>query len=315
MGTSISKDAFDKAVEVIRRQLGFDASTPPEPSSSRKFHLSLNKPVTPLRSSMPVDAECFEWCEAQAKAKKWRAYPKRQASDFHIDDEDWKAFFSSPSIPDVCLDKLKASGARIDLAAKTGMKFASSLPMIAKVLSKSFRQTGTEEVSHKDTGALVNILGPVARLSHDQFAKVAGKASSNRRELVLDSIHWPSDDIKCHFMELPLSGPDLFAGKFEEQLLTEIKRGKDINKADFNFPRSSSSSRRSSPKPSFRCPSRPSAFPSRQQSIQGRSRDRPRIQDPGRNHPKSTTTSVSCRPLRGSSRGGSRGFRRSQPKP
>lgn len=338
MGTSISKEAFDKAVEVIRRQLGFDASSPSEPSSSRKSHLSLNKPVTPLRSSMPVDAECFDRFEAQAKAKKWRAYPKRQASDFHIDDEDWKAFFSSPSLPDVCLDKLKASGAvdhrgkfrtsstkksylslqGIDLAARTGMKFASSLLLIAEVLSKSFRQTGTEEVSRKDTGALVNILGPVARLSYDQFAKVAVKASSDRRELVLDSIRWPSDDIKRRFMELPLSGPDLFAGKFEEQLLTEIKRRKDINKADFNFPRSSSSStrtRRSSPKPSFRRPSRPSAFPSRQQSIQGRSRDRPRIQAPGRNYPKSTSTNFSRRPLRGSSRGGSRGFGRSQSKP
>ncbi|KAJ8017681.1 hypothetical protein HOLleu_44739 [Holothuria leucospilota] len=274
---------------------------------------------------MPVDAECFDRFEAQAKANKWRAYPKRQASDFHIDDEDRKAFFSSPSLPDVCLDKLKASGAvdhrgkfrtsatkksylllqGIDLAARTGMKFASSLLLIAEVLSKSFRQTGTEEVSRKDTGALVNILGPVARLSYDQFAKVAVKASFDRRELVLDSIRWPSDDIKRRFMELPLSGPDLFAGKFEEQLLTEIKRRKDINKADFNFPRSSSSSirtRRSSPKPSFRRPSRPSAFPSRQQSIQGRSRDRPRIQAPGRNHPKSTSTNFSRRPLRGSSR-------------
>ncbi|KAJ8029186.1 hypothetical protein HOLleu_28522 [Holothuria leucospilota] len=44
------------------------------------------------------------------------------------------------------------------------MKFASSLLLIAEVLSKSFRQTGTEEVSRKDTGALVNILGPASQL-------------------------------------------------------------------------------------------------------------------------------------------------------
>lgn len=45
MSTSISKEAFDEAVEVIRRRLYF-ASTPlSEPLTSRKSHLSLNKPL------------------------------------------------------------------------------------------------------------------------------------------------------------------------------------------------------------------------------------------------------------------------------
>ncbi|KAJ8041235.1 hypothetical protein HOLleu_11988 [Holothuria leucospilota] len=63
------------------------------------------------------------------------------------------------------------------MAARTGMKFTSSLLLIAEVLSKSFRQSNAEEVSRKDTGALVNILGPVACLAYDQFPKVAVRAS------------------------------------------------------------------------------------------------------------------------------------------
>ncbi|KAJ8043910.1 TBC1 domain family member 10B [Holothuria leucospilota] len=161
-----------------------------------------------------------------------------------ISDQDYKAFFASPTIPESCLDKLKASGSvdhkgffrspatkksflslqNIDLAARTGMKFASSLLLFAEVLSKSFRQPGTEEVPRKDTGAIVNLLGPISRLAYDQFAKVAVRASMDRRELVLDNIHWPSRDIQRRFMDLPLSGPDLFGGKFDEQLAAEIKR-------------------------------------------------------------------------------------------
>lgn len=163
LGTMFSRDAFGKAVDVIRKQLGFDPPPPPESTSSKRSKLSLNKPSTPSRSVMPVGVECFDRFETQANSKKWRAFPKRQSTDFHISDQDYKAFFASPTIPESCLDKLKASGSvdhkgffrspatkksflslqNIDLAARTGMKFASSLLFFAEVLSKSFRQPGT----------------------------------------------------------------------------------------------------------------------------------------------------------------------------
>ena len=337
LGTAFSRDAFDKAVEVIRNQLGFDPPPPQESSSSssKRSKLSLNKPSVPSRSVMPVDVECFDRFESQANSRKWRAFPKRQSSDFHISDEDYRAFFASPTIPESCLDKLKASGSvdqrgffrsqttkksflslqNIDLAARTGMKFASSLLLFAEVLSKSFRQPGTEEVPRKDTGAVINLLGPVSRLAYDQFAKVAVRASMDRRELVLENIHWPSRDIQRRFMDLPLSGPDLFGGKFEEQLSAEIKRMKDINKAEFSFSKDSRPSRPRTP-PRYRQP-RPTGFPSRRnQPTSNQQRGRPRNQSSFRGFRGTPSTRYSSRrPPRGSSRTNFRGAGRFQPKP
>ena len=337
MGTAISKEAFDKAVEVIRRQLGFDSPPEQAPSTSRKSHLSLNKPCTPARSTMPVDAECLDRFDSQAKFRKWRPYPRKQSSDFFIEESDWKSFFSCPSIPEACMDKLRSSNVvdnrgkfrssstrkvysslhDLDAAARTGMKFSSSLLLIAEVLSKSFRQSGSDEVSRKDTGTVVNILGPVARLSYDQFAKVAVKATRDRRELILDSIRWPSEDIKQRFMKLPLSGPDLFAGKFEDQLLTEIKRRKDINKANFDFPKNSTPAKSRGFPRRFRGrgQSTGAAFPPRQPSNLPRSqRGRPRNQPQPRNPPPSVSN-TGRRPGRGSFRGSSRPASRFQSGP
>ncbi|KAJ8049941.1 hypothetical protein HOLleu_02913 [Holothuria leucospilota] len=111
MGTSFSKESFEKAVEVVRRQLGFDSPPVPDPPVAKRSKLSLNKPAGPRKPVMPVDTECFDRFESQANSRVWRAFPKRQSSDFHISDEDFKSFFSSPAIPDSCLDKLKSAGA------------------------------------------------------------------------------------------------------------------------------------------------------------------------------------------------------------
>ncbi|KAJ8046692.1 hypothetical protein HOLleu_05456 [Holothuria leucospilota] len=337
MGTSFFKESFEKAVEVVRRQLGFDSPPVPDPPVAKRSKLSLNKPAGPRKPVMPVDTECFDRFESQANSRVWRAFPKRQSSDFHISDEDFSSFFSSPAIPDSCLDKLKSAGAvdsrghfrspmtkksftslhGMDLAARTGMKFASSLLLFAEVLSKAFRQSGSDEVSRKDIGAIVNMLGPIARLSYDQFAKVAVRASTDRRELVLDNIHWLSKDIKRRFMKLPLSGPDLFGGKFDEQLTTEIKRKKDINKADFTFKKPPPSKPRRSPSRAFSGrQARPSVFSSRRPSMPQQQRGRPRSQSSSRGFSNSSSNQFSSRrSLRGSDRSSFRGSGRFQTRP
>ena len=329
MGTEVSKESFDRAVDVIRRQLGFDPPAQDSSSYSSSSKLTLNKPSKPTKSIMPVDAECFDRFEFQAKAKKWRAFPRKQSSEFRISDQDYKAFFSAPTIPVSCLDKLKEANAvdqkgkfrasatktsfsslqGIDLAARTGLKFASSLLLFAEILSRSFRQTGTEQISRKDTGAIVNLLGPISRLTYDQLAKIAVKASLDRRQLVLDNINWPSKDISRRFMELPLSGADLFGGKFDEQLATEIKRKKDINKADFSFSKPqpvSSKSRKSPRRQSGRRQPRFSGFQAHRSSAFGRGR--PRNQASTRGFSGTSLSSFSNRrPVRGNDRTSSRG--------
>ena len=180
----------------------------------------------------------------------------------------------------------------------------------------SNQQPGRGEVWHKDTGAIINLLGPMSRLAYDQFAKVAVRASMDRRELVLENIHWPSRDIQRRFMDLPLSGPDLFGGKFEEQLSAEIKRMKDINKAEFSFSKDSRPSRPRKSPPRYRQP-RPTGFPSRRnQPTSNQQRGRPRNQSSFRGFRGTPSTRYSSRrPPRGSSRTNFRGAGRFQPKP
>lgn len=100
------------------------------------------------------------------------------------------------------------------------MKFSSTFLPLAEVLHRAFRQTDDEEVSRRDTGYLINILGPLDRLTYDQFSRVAIPSVQERREIVMDLIVWPSPDMKRRFLKLP---SDIFGGKFEEHLQTEVK--------------------------------------------------------------------------------------------
>lgn len=50
---------------------------------------------------------------------------------------------------------------------------------------------------------------------------------------------WPSHDIKRRFLELPLGGKDIFGDRFDNHLQTEVKRHKDLKKANCWMPASS----------------------------------------------------------------------------
>ena len=328
LGTEITKEAFDKAVEVIRRQLGFEDSSPSQEPSVSKSKLTLNQPSKPRLSSMPVDVECLERFEATSKLSPWKPYPKRQSLSFRMGDKDWEEFFKTPKIPVAASEKLKSTGAMdqsgklksessrktfsgffgIDLAARTGMKFASSLLLIAEVLSKAFRR-GAGEVSKRDTAALVNLLGPVSRLTYDQLARIAVKSEFERRRVILDAIRWPSKDIKRRFLELPFSGPDLFAGKFEEQLLREVKMQKDIKKADFRLRSSEGSSQRRFQSSSYSSSRRPSRSSGQSSSVRSRRQGRDRDRPPSTRGSFQRSYNSGRQSSRGSLRGGSRSSR------
>lgn len=61
----------------------------------------------------------------------------------------------------------------------------------------------------------------MSRLTYDQFSRVAMQAVQKRQELIMDSIVWPSPDIRS--LKLPIKGPDIFKGKFEDHLQTQVK--------------------------------------------------------------------------------------------
>ena len=185
-----------------------------------------------------------------------------------MDESEWKELFSSPLIPPAARDKLTTIGAmdskgrfnakdrrtlesellKIDSAARMGLKFSSALLLFAEVIMMAFQQKEDNRISRRDTGVLVNLLGPTSRLVFDQLARVSVRATSQRRDLVLDALTWPSEAVKKKFKDIPFSGQDLFNGQFEDLLQSEVKKHKDMRDADFRpkrrFQPQSSSSRR-----------------------------------------------------------------------
>ena len=252
-GTDIPKEAFEKAVEVLRRQLGYVSESTPELSSS-KSRLTLNTPTSSLRPSLPVDAECADRFRALSHnyaGRKWTAYSKAQNLSFRVEDNDWKDLFKTPPVPQEADDYLRSVGAtglggklksitarkslrslhQLDTASRVGMKFASSLLLIAEVLSKSFRHSSSAEVSRKDTASLVTLLGPLARRVFDQFARVSVKSVVDRRDIILDAMNLSQESVRRHFQNLPVLGDDIFAGQFDSVLQEEAKRKSDLQKA------------------------------------------------------------------------------------
>ena len=294
MGTEITKEAFEKAVEVLRRILGYEEPGLPPSQEVRTSKLSLHQKKPVPVPTMPVDFECTERFLNVSKAKKWSAFQAKQFKTFRLEDEVWQEICVSPSIPREAKDKLVAAGVmskdkyKIELAAKmerslvdtdrasrAGLKYASAMLLFAEVLNKSYQQVQREEISRKDTGAIITMLGPVARIIFDQFVKISVRSVKDRRGLLLDSLSWPSTSIKNSFADLPMLGSDLFGGKFVDNLQEEAKKKKALQEADFSLPKAFSSRQKFKTfgRPNRRTDSR-QEFRPRQSQSQGYSRYR-----------------------------------------
>lgn len=318
-GTDIPRDAFDKAVEVLRRQLGYTSEPAPEVSTS-KSRLTLNTPSGSTRSSLPVDAECADRFRALPHGnagRKWTAYSKSQNLSFRVEDNDWRDLFKTPSVPQGAEDYLRSVGAtgpggklkstparkalrslhQLDTASRVGLKFASSLLLIAEVLSKSFRHSTSAEVSRKDTASLVTLLGPLARRVYDQFARVSIKSVTERRDIILDAMQLSHESVRRRFQDLPVLGDDIFAGQFDSVLQEEAKRKTDLQKAHLSGSRPFS--RRSPPR------NRPSRSSRGRRQPPPRPSGRPSAQPNRPRQPRSSTQSQPRYRTRGSSRGSS----------
>ncbi|KAJ8031197.1 hypothetical protein HOLleu_27849 [Holothuria leucospilota] len=252
-GTDIPEDVFNKAVNILRLQIGFESQESEKPPSRSK--LSLNKPNHPARAVLPVDAECEDRYKAAASSKKWTAFSRAQCSSFRVEEKEWQNLFQVPNVPQAAEDYLRSVGSidnsgkwrsssekhhlitlqNLDGAARAGLNFSSALLLIAEVLMKSFQ---LPDIPRKDTATLVSIIGPLARQVYEQFAKVSVKTVLEQRETVIDAMRLPQKDIKRRFLQLPISGKDLFGGQFDTQLQTEVKCRKDMLKASLTVPRS-----------------------------------------------------------------------------
>lgn len=143
---------------------------------------------------MPVDVACLERLEKISELRRWSAFSYQPTKIFRVDDNAWKELFSSQSIPEEAKKKLRTAGVMfngkysnksiekmdralydVDVASRTGLKFASSLLLFAEVLHKSYQQADSAGVSRKNTGSLVTLLGPISRLIYDQFSRISIK--------------------------------------------------------------------------------------------------------------------------------------------
>lgn len=266
-GTDIPQDVFARAVSIVRNHLGYEEPASKDPPSKSK--LSLNKPTQSSKAAMPVDAECedrYRASAASATSYKWTAFSKAQNLSFRVEEKDWLTLFKTPAVPQAARDYLRSVGSvdssgnfksqadkrslkslkSLDAAARVGLKFSSSLLLIAEILSKSVRQPS--QVAKKDIATLVSLLGPISRRVYDQFARVSTKAVIDQRDVIINALRLPERDVRRRFRQLPVSGEDIFGGQFDSQLQAEVKRKKNLMKADLgnlnsNRPRSSRFSR------------------------------------------------------------------------
>ncbi|PIK35398.1 hypothetical protein BSL78_27777 [Apostichopus japonicus] len=74
--------------------------------------------------------------------------------------------------------KLEELLVEVDMAARSGMKFASVLMLSAEVLMRHHQQLpeDSSQVSRDEAGQLLLLLGPLVRLAYDQFARVATRS-------------------------------------------------------------------------------------------------------------------------------------------
>ncbi|KAJ8026083.1 Polycomb group RING finger protein 3 [Holothuria leucospilota] len=126
-----------------------------------------------------------------------------------------------------------------DLAARAGLKFSSVFLLAAEALRRAHLQVPGDDIqfSRAEVGQLVFLLGPLARLVYDQFARVALKAVKVRRANVLDTFQWPSVEARNRLEQLPVASPDLITGQFLEKFAQEgaMNAGKDLFDLDLEL--------------------------------------------------------------------------------
>ncbi|XP_071842958.1 uncharacterized protein [Apostichopus japonicus] len=231
-GGALPQELITRAADIFRRHLGFEEpETQPQKAGRVSKLTATGEASYKPKTTIPVDATCYDRFEAIANKTKWTAFPARADRAVRVPDEAWKDLFRCPTIPQEAKERLKAEqGAssthvfktpdqrkleellvEVDMAARSGMKFASVLMLSAEVLMRHHQQLpeDSSQVSRDEAGQLLLLLGPLVRLAYDQFARVATRSVKARRQNIVSAIHWPSTEANDRMLELPILGEDL----------------------------------------------------------------------------------------------------------
>ena len=256
-GTDLPQSLVTAVTDILISKLGYQAPSKPTPAAAGSRLTATNEAVQTGPPEFPVDAHCKARLESLAAKQAWSAFPAQQDKLIRVPEEDWGSLFHPPSVSEETRNKVRvaeglASGMfreplrkkieddwyQADLAARTGLKFSSVFLLIAEALRKAHLQLPGDEVqfSLADVGQLVYLLGPLARLIFDQFARIALKSVRVRRGNILDAFPWPSTEARGRLEQLPVCSPDLFSNQFLDRFVQEVKRHEETASAFFKPP-------------------------------------------------------------------------------
>ena len=123
----------------------------------------------------------------------------------------------------------------VDSAARAGLRYASTLLLVADIITRSFQEVESGNISREDTGRVVTLLGPLSRLVFDQFSRTAVRSVRARRDMVLDAVKWPYASMRNTLERLPIIGGDLFGGRLT-RLQSQATKLKSLKEAGLQVP-------------------------------------------------------------------------------
>ena len=239
------------------RALNLPAVADPPPSERQSFK-KRSGPAPSVQNTfptLPLDRVCTDRMDAVMQAGKWRAHASRTEAYYRFPQGDFDKYFATPVLPDSASDKLtadrgatsskrpfadKARGKleevakKLDSASRFGMRSTSFLLLLSEYLALG--ADGDSAVPADLVVAALHCLDDGLRTILDQFSRISALATSSRRANVLDALFLPSVGARKRLDALPLTGPDLFAGQFQESMEAEAKRIKAADKINLKKP-------------------------------------------------------------------------------
>ncbi|XP_071847285.1 uncharacterized protein [Apostichopus japonicus] len=254
-GIDLPPDLIAKAIHIFTTRLGFEPPPNPKPTERTSKLRTTNEPSQSTTPCVPVDAVCFDRIEGLQAKKRWTAFPAKQDRALKIHDDTWKRIFKVPSITGEVRDRLRAEQALssgyfreplrkkaeqsaydLDQASRVGMKFASTFMLAAELLMRHHQQLpeDKDQIPDREASQILWLLGPLARLIYDQFARMSVKLVESRRDNVLAAMRWPDGETRERLTHLPIANEDLFAGQFADAVQSEFTKRDSLAKTSFS---------------------------------------------------------------------------------
>ncbi|PIK56565.1 hypothetical protein BSL78_06533 [Apostichopus japonicus] len=156
-GGALPQELITRAADIFRRHLGFEEpETQPQKAGRVSKLTATGEASYKPKTTIPVDATCYDRFEAIANKTKWTAFPARADRAVRVPDEAGRIYLDAQPSPggqgeiksrtrglihtrvqDPGPEEARRAFGRVDMAARSGMKFASVLMLSAEVLMRT----------------------------------------------------------------------------------------------------------------------------------------------------------------------------------